>query len=171
MVIEASLPEDVLAGINRSTHTCTIQAFTQEVLTAAHGSCNEDSMAVLRLALVSVSVGVCPSGHESVALDDIREQPFHKGSYPREAIAPLLTLAQIRFMYAQEAGIESSFTLNMNDALLAVNEWTGCRERVVGGNFRYQLLHRAVLTLLFRLAVKAVLLCSQGFEVLAVIGE
>ena len=74
-------------------------------------------------------------------------------------------------MYAQEAGIESCFALNMNDALLAVNEWTGCRKRVVCGDFRYQLLHRAVLTLLFRLAVKAVFLCSQGFEVLAVIGE
>ena len=73
-------------------------------------------------------------------------------------------------MHLQEAGIKAGFTLNMNDAFLSVNERTSRRERVVGNDFRHQLLDRAVTTFLFRLAAEPVFLHSQQLKVLTVIG-
>ena len=74
-------------------------------------------------------------------------------------------------MHLQEAGIKAGFTLNMNDAFLSVNERTSRRERVVGNDFRHQLLNGAVTTFLFRLAAESVFLHGQQLKVLTVIGQ
>ena len=92
VVIEAGLPENILAGIRSPTHTNAEQAISKEVLTATNRTSYEQGMPITRMSVIGVTVGISPSRHEALALNIVREKTLHKSGNPRESIAPGMPL-------------------------------------------------------------------------------